>query len=968
MKIFTLILIFFLTASGTIFSQKAPKLAPLNPDFVSFMAQMKNGEFQQPGTEESRTGAMPPPCQVSFDNYLNKNNHKSTTFAPVYDMRTTGLLTPVKVQTANGCWAFATISSVESRWLVLGQGTWDLSENNLKYCHGFIPEVSYWGNHYMSTAYFARRHGALIEADDPNNGGSPGPGLCPTGKTPVAYITDSRYLPKDMNTVKQAILDYGAIYTMLYYSSIYYNAFNFTYYYGGTPRINHAVTLVGWDDTKVTAGGTGAWICKNSYGTGWGEAGFFYVSYYDTNILDYNAYWPVRCDNLPSSTIYGYDELGNCGDAGYGGTGYEGSVGYILVKFVASGKQLLSKVGTYAKAADETIEIDVFDNFDQGTKTLSGLLSHQAGLFCSMPGYYTFDLPAPLAVEQGNDFYIRVRYQTTEIAYQIPIEYAIEDYCNPEIASNVSWTSENGADGSWDLIGNSTSDFKWDPCVKVYAESLSTWNGNISNDWNNAANWSPGSVPASGINAIICNVAQKPVINQGPAAPAVCNKLTIEPGSSVTINPGKALTINGDLINNAGNTGIVVESGGSLLTRGIVNGQATVKRDIVGGAWHLISAPVSDAFSGVFSGNYLQQYSQSTNAYSDILSTNIPLTALKGFAVYGSSSFTTQYSGLLNTGVVGSAGNLTRSLSGANSGWNLVGNPYPSPIDWSSASGWAKTNLNDAIYIEKNGVWATYIAGVGTNAGTRYIAPGQGFFVQVKDGFSTGTLAMSNNVRVHDAVPFFKSSINNLIRLQVSGNGFTDEAVVRFLPEATSEFDGEYDAYKFFGDMDGAAQLYTAAASPLSINTIPETSTVPLGIRANSNGVFTIAATEINDLTYVSCEDKKTGEFTDLLKGPYSFSFIPGENEQRFVLHFSPLAVNEIENSFADIYSFSGAVYVNLNDNVRSDIYIYNITGQLIASKSSSQGSNSINVVNPGDYIVKVVSDKATMVKKVWVQ
>ena len=215
MKKTTINLIVLLITGVNIFAQKIPVLSPLNPDFVDFVAKMNNQEYPLPDSDSFGTGGMPPPGLVSFDDYMDKNNLKSATFAPLYDMRTTGLLTPVRGQTSNGCWAYATIASVESKWLVMGLGAWDLSENNLKYCHGFDPSRSYYGNHWMSTAYFARRSGALIESDDPNTGGSTVPGECPTGKIPVAYITDARYLPHDMNTIKQAILDQGAIFTMI---------------------------------------------------------------------------------------------------------------------------------------------------------------------------------------------------------------------------------------------------------------------------------------------------------------------------------------------------------------------------------------------------------------------------------------------------------------------------------------------------------------------------------------------------------------------------------------------------------------------------------------------------------------------------------------------------------------------------------------------------------------------------------
>jgi C1A family cysteine protease len=958
MKKNVFVLISLFAASSEIFSQQVPMLAPLNPDFVNFNIKLENGENQLPAAGEFGTGGMPPPGIISFDDYLNTNNLKSSTFAPVYDMRSLGLVTPVRGQTSNGCWAFATMATIESRWLLMKDGEWDLSENNLKFCHGFDASRSYYGNHWMSTAYFARRSGALIEGDDPNVGGTTIPGQCPSGKIPIAFITDARYLPHDMNTIKQAILEQGAIFTMMYYLAANYNSTNFTYYYNGASQVNHCVALVGWDDTKVTAGGTGAWICKNSYGAGWGESGYFYVSYNDKGILNYNAYWPTRYDNVPNSIIYGYDDLGN-----YQSVGYGTPEGYSLVKFVATGKQLLSKVSTYAMAANSSLEIDVFDNFDVTTKTPSGLLSHQVGLVCSMPGYYTFDLTTPITIEQGDDFYVRIRYQTPGYNNPIPIERLISGYAVPFIESDVCWMSDTGEDGSWFAIGNSTNYYKWDPCVKVYAEPLRVWNGSISSDWNSAANWLPEIVPEAGINVVIPNVQNKPSINQALATPAECNNLTIEQGSSLTINPEKALTVYGSLNNNSGNSGLVIGSGASLITKGAISGTATVNVDIEGGNWHLISPPISNAKSNIFFGKYLQKYTEATDSYTDIISENENLPVSSGFAVFNSTNFSASYSGTLNNGQIINSDNLTNNRMG----WNLVGNPYPSYIDW-DGSGWTKTNISNAIYLSVNSsTWASYVAGIGVNGGIRFIAPGQGFFVHVVEQ-STGILAMNNSIRVHNPALFFKNPIDNLARLKISGNGYSDETVIRFLPEAKSGFDDNYDAMKLFGDAEGAAQLYSMGDIPLSINTMPETNSVELGIRTNTSGQYSLSSTESNGFGNLILEDTKTGIFTDLLLNNYTFNFTTGENEKRFILHFKPLGIIEADNSSLGIYANHNIVYIDLKDNVRGDVFITNINGQLVASALAVHGNRQISLAKPGTYIVRLITDKESLIKKICTQ
>ncbi|MFZ4706568.1 MAG: beta strand repeat-containing protein, partial [Bacteroidales bacterium] len=177
----------------------------------------------------------------------------------------------------------------------------------------------------------------------------------------------------------------------------------------------------------------------------------------------------------------------------------------------------------------------------------------------------------------------------------------------------------------------------------------------------------------------------------------VNNNITITIGSKLSISPATNLTVTGAFANNAGESGLVVKSGGSLIENNGVS--ATVEREITGDEWHLISSPVSDATSGIFTGKYLQTHTESTNAFTDIIPTNVPLTAMKGYALWGVESISTvAFPGTLNTGTQ----SYSTSYSGPGKGWNLVGNPYPSSIDWNAASGWTKTNVNGSIYLHVN--------------------------------------------------------------------------------------------------------------------------------------------------------------------------------------------------------------------------------------------------------------------------
>ena len=965
MKRLLLLIICILPVCSRVLSQDAPTQAPVNPDFARFIHNAQSQVIQHTAADTFANGAMPPPVQLNFDEYFHKNKQKSGSLPAIYDMRPGTYLTPVKGQTNNACWAFATMAAVESQWLKLGLGTTDLSENNLKYCNGFVTARNEYGNHFMSTAYFARRQGPLTEDDDPNATSS----SCPSDKIPLAYITDARYLPHDMDAIKQAIMDHGAIFSMMYFNtgSDYYNAGDYTYYYDGNAPVNHVVDLVGWDDNKVTAGGTGAWICRNSYGAVWGEQGYFYVSYYNKSFLDYNAYWPTRMDYEPEAQVYGYDELGN-----WSATKWSGRSGFMLVKFTASQHQLISKVATYAMAAGSTIGIDIYDHFDPATGVLSGQRTHQAGLPCELPGYYTFALDKPVAVTAGSDFYIRIYYQTPSYDYPIPIEEAFTNYSAPNIETGKAWIGydSHGESNYWFAIGGST-DYPWDPCVKAYAEPLLSWAGTQSTDWNTAANWNPEAVPSPKQNVDIPATANPPLISNALTSPASCKALTISEGGSLTLAADAALTVYGDLTNYAGAAGLVTENGASLITMGAVNGQATIKQNISGSRWHLISPLVTGALAGTFYQQYLQQHNEATNAYSYITDINEALNPVQGYAFWGVAPvFTAQYSGYPNTGDQSMP--LYRTAEGNSNGWNLVGNPYPSSIDWDATHGWRKDNVSGAIYLLNDGGWSTYLGGdtpVSVNGGSRFIAPGQGFFVNVTNPGSA-LLSMTDAVRVHNATPFLKNTLQaSQLKFRVSGNGYTDEAVVRMMPEATTAYDASFDALKLFGSNPNSAQIFTDLSQPLAINSMPTgTSELLLCLRAASPGNYSLALTENSQNGQVVLEDTKTGTLTDLVHNPYLFTTAAGDAENRFRLHLGTLSASETPPTATDIHAWSHTVYISRKASTPCTIHIYTTAGQLAAIQATADAQTQLSLPRPGIYIVQVLTAGGVEVKKVKVE
>jgi hypothetical protein len=230
-------------------------------------------------------------------------------------------------------------------------------------------------------------------------------------------------------------------------------------------------------------------------------------------------------------------------------------------------------------------------------------------------------------------------------------------------------------------------------------------------------------------------------------------------------------------------------------------------------------------------------------------------------------------------------------------GWCLIGNPFPSAIDWDAPMGWNKNNVDNAVYIYNQSYsnYAVYNNGIGVNGGSRYIPAEQGFFITCNNN-SGGIIQLDNQVRLHNNTGYLKTEGElDYIRLTLQDEGWRDEIIVRICQQSSAMFDGQFDAYKF---MDGGlSQLWTenmnSSSVQYAINTLPDVqnnSDIPVVFKPARNGAFTITASEFEhlfQLTGIFLEDLKTGITTNLGDTPeYNFTADTADDIYRFVLHF----------------------------------------------------------------------------------
>lgn len=437
---------------------------PQNPAFLDYLKQRAAGTLPGasvllPGLRplglaplQSRAlGYIPSPVEV-VSTPAQRMGAALAAYPSSYDLRALGRVTGVRNQNPYGtCWAFATFGSLESTQLP--GATWDFSEDHLVLNDGFDwNPYNDGGNSDMSAAYLMRWSGPVNETDDGYTGAAHG--VTDTFFDPVVHVQNvytvpARIGPLDNDIVKQMITNYGGVYTPMYWVDQAFKDSSDAYYYSGSEAANHAVTIVGWDDNYSSANfaslpsGNGAFLVKNSWGTGFGAGGYFWVSYYDTDFaMEQGAVFTA----VPRSTytdVYQYDDFGFVTNYGYGG-----NTGWMANRFTARTSDPLVAVSLNTDGPDTAYQIYLGTSpTDHSTLIASGTLA--------LAGYQTVTLDTPQTLTTGETFYIIAQITTPGDSFPLSCETNSPHYDSAAVAhQGESWGSSNGV--SWtDMISAS---------------------------------------------------------------------------------------------------------------------------------------------------------------------------------------------------------------------------------------------------------------------------------------------------------------------------------------------------------------------------------------------------------------------------------------------------------------------------------------------------------------------------------
>lgn len=552
--------------------------------------------------------------------------------------------------------------------------------------------------------------------------------------------------------------------------------------------------------------------------------------------------------------------------------------------------------------------------------------------------------------------------QGTWISYDIPM---------------TAWRSQSGfttaALKEFKIVGSGGKTVYMD---NMYFYKQDTWSGGTSTAWTTTGNWASGAVPTATSDVVIATGTYQPIITSDVSI----SSLTINSGKTLTVNAGFDLTV-ANAVANSGT--MTLQNNANLLqnsatTTNSNSGNIIVKRNsssLLRLDHTLWSSPVASqnlfSFSPATLTNRFYVYDTPTNVYSTSgLSGSTTFATGKGYAVRAPNdhssttpaTWTGTFTGVPNNGTV------PFTLVTGGSGYNLVGNPYPSPINASSFLTDNSSKIEGTLYFYAHSLtmnadgsfpsgtnystWNTTAGVAATTAASGDFHPipvtpngvvqvGQGFFVKAT---AAGNVNFTNAMRVgNNADQFLRTTEIERHRLWLNlttdNDNDINQIAVAYVEGATQGVDTNFDGLSFgntgsslSSKINGSDYVIQGRSLPFDSNDV-----VALGFNAATAGNYKIKLTNKDGLFLgsqdVFVRDNLMGTEHNITIAPYLFATQAGTFDNRFQLVYTQRLASPSSTFTANsvlVTNNPDGFRVTTNGIAMKDIHVYDISGRLL--------------------------------------
>jgi hypothetical protein len=445
-----------------------------------------------------------------------------------------------------------------------------------------------------------------------------------------------------------------------------------------------------------------------------------------------------------------------------------------------------------------------------------------------------------------------------------------------------------------------------------------------------------------------------------------------------------ALTLTSGVLTTNSNLTINFDNGGNIAYNtsdaGSISGDVSGRRDLIART-HYISAPFSgvtstqvDVKSPLYYNGYWKMYAKdfTTQGWTAVTTTTAGMPLGTGFSLAMPAA-----APLILTGTYNHSSTYTGTSysNAAAAKYILIGNPYPTALDWNAATGWTKTNVANAVYYwnaSSNSV-SSYVNGTGANGGTQYIPAMQSFMVTTTGGSGNSSVSIANAARVNLQNPsYFRAGSDGIIRIKLTGSNPDnwDDAVIRFNESATTSFDNDWDAYKIISRGPSPLIYTSLKGQTYSINSVSGVDSLPsidVDIYIPSDGNYTLSIDNNDPTIDYILVDKKLGTDNQVTDAGYTFTGSATDDVNRFQLQLRTAQTTGTQSGKGtqglNIYSSTKGFVIQTNQfgGEQADIEILDMTGnsvKIMSNSSISTGSTYVPMdLSAGAYLVKVTVD-----------